>query len=508
MPNYEFGARTASVKMAGDVDVTSITPGTSAANLGKAQDAAHTSGDVGVMALAVHQSSAPSSLTDGDYVPLSINAAGELRVTTGSGGGSSDLSARTTITGSGTSTNLLCDSHGHLQVDVVSTVPGTGAAHLGKAEDAAHSSGDVGVMALAVRSDSLTAHAGASNDYSALQVNSDGALYTAASSLTQSIAATTLSNYDTAYRAFSEASTTLSQDINASVQSLTAPLDNFPQGFRTNSGSSERSYILIDSERIEYTSIFRASNAVTFSGLTRGALLSAAVGHLANATITAHYEQSTVRSTLLAMTEDGALQANGTLYGWPSQGYLQVGSEVIQYMMVTYGPSGSAAFEISARGQFGTTAVEHTASTAIVSPFASGGRLANSQSQLLGGTTEYGASYYSANLTWDLIGRQVSQVSILLALESIVGLGSSNLYWQGSNDNLHWFYIHPDELQANPLDFVGDNIAPPHMYSDVASQWLILTKLTNPPPARFLRIINASTATSTVHIPYGSISFH
>lgn len=67
----------------GDVDVTSIVPGTGATNLGKAEDAIHASGDVGVMALAVRQDSQVDFGADGDYVPFSINADGELRVTTG-----------------------------------------------------------------------------------------------------------------------------------------------------------------------------------------------------------------------------------------------------------------------------------------------------------------------------------------------------------------------------------------------------------------------------------------
>ena len=63
-------------------------------------------------------------------------------------------------------------------VDVTSVVPGTGATNLGKAEDAAHSSGDTGVMALAVRNDDVAALAGADGDYSPLQVNAAGSLYT------------------------------------------------------------------------------------------------------------------------------------------------------------------------------------------------------------------------------------------------------------------------------------------------------------------------------------------
>jgi hypothetical protein len=42
----------------GDVDVASVVPGTAATSLGKAEDAAHTSGDVGVMALTVRQDTA------------------------------------------------------------------------------------------------------------------------------------------------------------------------------------------------------------------------------------------------------------------------------------------------------------------------------------------------------------------------------------------------------------------------------------------------------------------
>jgi hypothetical protein len=63
-------------------------------------------------------------------------------------------------------------------VDVTSIVPGTGATNLGKAEDAAHSSGDTGVMPLAVRNDDIAALSGADGDYSPMQVNAAGSLYT------------------------------------------------------------------------------------------------------------------------------------------------------------------------------------------------------------------------------------------------------------------------------------------------------------------------------------------
>jgi hypothetical protein len=65
----------------GDVDVLSVTPGTGATNLGKAEDAAHASGDVGVMALTVRTNTAASRAgTDGDYQPLITDTNGRLHI--------------------------------------------------------------------------------------------------------------------------------------------------------------------------------------------------------------------------------------------------------------------------------------------------------------------------------------------------------------------------------------------------------------------------------------------
>jgi hypothetical protein len=72
----------------GDVDVLSVIPGTGATDLGKAEDAGHSPGDVGVMALAVRQD-ANNSLagTDLDYAPLQVDATGSLKVAIISGAG-------------------------------------------------------------------------------------------------------------------------------------------------------------------------------------------------------------------------------------------------------------------------------------------------------------------------------------------------------------------------------------------------------------------------------------
>lgn len=128
--------------------VDSIPPGTGATNLGKAEDAAHTSGDVGVAVLTKRTDSAASSAgTDGDYATLNTDNTGRLWV---------NLAAYT----------------------ATSLTPGTGATNLGKAEDAAHTSSDTGVYALAVRDDSPAAHSGTDGDYESLHVSAEGGLWT------------------------------------------------------------------------------------------------------------------------------------------------------------------------------------------------------------------------------------------------------------------------------------------------------------------------------------------
>ena len=58
----------------GNVGIVAVTPGITATSLGKAEDAVHASGDVGVMGLAVRQDT-PGNLsgTDGDYEPLQVS---------------------------------------------------------------------------------------------------------------------------------------------------------------------------------------------------------------------------------------------------------------------------------------------------------------------------------------------------------------------------------------------------------------------------------------------------
>lgn len=73
--------------------------------------------------------------------------------------------------------HLSCTSTGALNTVVLSSVPGTGATALGKAEDAAHASGDTGVAAWSVRTDTAASSAGTTGDYAALATDALGKLW-------------------------------------------------------------------------------------------------------------------------------------------------------------------------------------------------------------------------------------------------------------------------------------------------------------------------------------------
>lgn len=151
---------------------TSVVPGTAATNLGKAEDAAHTSGDVGVLQLAVREDSITGSTSaDGDYQALKTDSVGRLYVN----------ASGVAVPITDNSGSLTVDNAGTFAVQISANVPGTGATNLGKAEDAAHASGDTGVFSLAVRSDTLAATSGTTGDYEAFHTDSVGALWTRSS---------------------------------------------------------------------------------------------------------------------------------------------------------------------------------------------------------------------------------------------------------------------------------------------------------------------------------------
>jgi hypothetical protein len=64
----------------GDIDVTSIVPGTGATNLGKAEDAVHNSGDTGVFMLGVGNVAQSTLAADGDYIAIAVDTKGNSMV--------------------------------------------------------------------------------------------------------------------------------------------------------------------------------------------------------------------------------------------------------------------------------------------------------------------------------------------------------------------------------------------------------------------------------------------
>lgn len=79
-PNQAVRVLVAGSTAGASLTINAITPGTGATNLGKAEDAAHTSGDVGVMALGVrNDTGAVLAGSDGDYLPFTTDATGALR---------------------------------------------------------------------------------------------------------------------------------------------------------------------------------------------------------------------------------------------------------------------------------------------------------------------------------------------------------------------------------------------------------------------------------------------
>lgn len=158
-----------------DVDVTrvqgtvAISVAAGASTIAKAEDVASADADVGVPAMAVRKATpANTSGTDGDYEMLQMSA-GRLWT---SAVIDTALPAGTNAIG-----KLAANSGVDIgDVDVTSILPGTGATNLGKAEDAVAGSGDVGVMALAVRADTAAATA-ANGDYVPLLTDSEGKLH-------------------------------------------------------------------------------------------------------------------------------------------------------------------------------------------------------------------------------------------------------------------------------------------------------------------------------------------
>ncbi len=122
----------------GDVDVTSVVTGFASSNLGKKEDSAHVSGDIGVMSLGVQSSSDVAIADKDDYAPFQLDETGYLKV------------------------NIKAGSAGATEYtqDVASADPATAA------------------TLLVVRDDVLATQENADNDWTLLRTNARGALWT------------------------------------------------------------------------------------------------------------------------------------------------------------------------------------------------------------------------------------------------------------------------------------------------------------------------------------------
>jgi len=113
-----------------------------------AEDSPHVSGDVGLFQLGVRRDTRSSMVdTDGDYTGWQATANGDMRVR--------DDDANTTLT------SLLTEIQ-----------------NLSHAEDVAHVSGDMGIQSLAVRKDAQGTNTSADGDYASLLTWSEGSLKT------------------------------------------------------------------------------------------------------------------------------------------------------------------------------------------------------------------------------------------------------------------------------------------------------------------------------------------
>ncbi len=128
-------------------------------SLGKAEDSAAADADNLIPTACQSQTSITSTInSNNDYSTIKCDANGRQYV-------SSTLEAGSAAIGS---------------VSITSQVPGVGATNLGKREDDPHTTLDTGVFVLGVRHDNSTTGQPADGEYSALNIDSSGQLYTKA----------------------------------------------------------------------------------------------------------------------------------------------------------------------------------------------------------------------------------------------------------------------------------------------------------------------------------------
>lgn len=178
--------------------VGTITPGTAATSLGKAEDAVHTTGDVGVLALGVSRAANTTLVSaDGDYAPFQVDASGNLKVAiiSGAGSGGTALADNATFTRGTTSATpiagvvetsaptLTNGNAGTLSLTTAGAVRVSVASGgiAGVIEDVASAGAEEGILGMTIRQDTIASTTSADGDFQNQKTNSVGALYTSLS---------------------------------------------------------------------------------------------------------------------------------------------------------------------------------------------------------------------------------------------------------------------------------------------------------------------------------------
>ena len=154
-------------------------------NLEKAEDAAHTTADKGIMALAVRKDTAAALAgTDGDYIPLIVDASGQAWVNVGailgvSSKGQATMANSLPVTFASNQAGLaqLPAALGQAASAASTSVVIANDQDFVKAEDAGHTTGDKGIPSLSVRQDTAAALAGTDADYQPLITDASGRVH-------------------------------------------------------------------------------------------------------------------------------------------------------------------------------------------------------------------------------------------------------------------------------------------------------------------------------------------
>ena len=149
--------------------------GSGSTEIGKTEDNGSADGDVGVPAMAIRKATpVNTSDSNGDYEMLQMSV-GRLWT---SATIDAALPTGSNVIGAVTQSGTWNVATVTTVSSVSAVIAGTGATNLGKAEDAAHASGDTGVFILGVRNNALgTTFTSANGDYSPIAVNPQGAVF-------------------------------------------------------------------------------------------------------------------------------------------------------------------------------------------------------------------------------------------------------------------------------------------------------------------------------------------